>query len=348
MKKKQKHSNDRFTRNCVRLFFGILASGGLVLGLLWGFLAVYESHTANAALNRFVHQLEQQDYAEIIANAHFPEGQTPAAADQTEQYLRQLYAGDLSGLSFVQRSADSRKREYNIMNNGRFIATMSLEHPSSSSKKWNAHLDLERKEFYIYAPSGTQVKVNGHLLTEEQLRKQAVPATYQGMKNRSQAPLADLYKVSDFVQPVIELEGGEASMIQSYPEDDIYCVLKKAAAADLETQRQAIEKAARTYANYISEDAAFSQLKQLMDTNTDFYKALSTFSNRFFSDHDSYDFRDIKIGDFYQYTENDFIGTISFNYVTAKGEQEQVYATHYRMSFVKQQNQWKLINLEVL
>ena len=91
--------------------------------------------------------------------------------------------------------------------------------------------------------------------------------------------------------------------------------------------RTRIRDTAMTYAKYISEDTRFSDLQQYLYRRTDYYKAISSFVNRYFSTHDSYRFDNMHISDLISYGEDvGFTGTISFDYVvTIEGEKSQTY-----------------------
>lgn len=342
-----KKRKNQFIKNCFKLFFGILLAGSFVLALFWGGLALYESNTANAALNRFVRQLQNKEYEEIMEHLTLDDKAELLSQQELESYLSLRYDGDLSRLSFVKKEVINEEVYYNIMEDGKFLATCKLKHKSASNKKWFVHLDVAMEEFTVYAPENTTILVNGKAVSEE-LAKTGIPTTYQGMKSTARAVKTDKYVLTDLNRPVIQAEASLEYRVLEYPEENSYCLLKKVTdVTDLEEMKSAMETTSKTYANYISEDATFAQLKKLVDTNTEYYKSLSTFSNRFFSEHDSFEFRNVILSDLYQFTVKDFMGEINFNYVVTKDGKEQVYTTHYVMYFSLQNETWKLTNLEV-
>ena len=113
--------------------------------------------------------------------------------------------------------------------------------------------------------------------------------------------------------------------------------------------RTRIRDTAMTYAKYISEDTRFSDLQQYLYRRTDYYKAISSFVNRYFSTHDSYRFDNMHISDLISYGEDvGFTGTISFDYVvTIEGEKSQTYSNTYQMTFLNVNGKWLCSNLVI-
>ena len=116
-----------------------------------------------------------------------------------------------------------------------------------------------------------------------------------------------------------------------------------------EIMRTRIRDTAMTYAKYISEDTRFSDLQQYLYRRTDYYKAISSFVNRYFSTHDSYRFDNMHISDLISYGEDvGFTGTISFDYVvTIEGEKSQTYSNTYQMTFLNVNGKWLCSNLVI-
>ena len=106
-------------------------------------------------------------------------------------------------------------------------------------------------------------------------------------------------------------------------------------------------KVASTYCNYITKDAMYYEIRRLLYPNTTFQDALSTFENTWFTDHQSIEFKNVKIFDVMEFDEG-FIGSISFDYVViADDEVSKTYTSTYQLTFMNRYGQYLASNLKI-
>ena len=104
--------------------------------------------------------------------------------------------------------------------------------------------------------------------------------------------------------------------------------------------------AATTYAKFIARDANRNAILALVYKDTALYSALKNFSNYWFTPHDSYEFKDLKVFNHYQYTESDFTCEVSFQPVYyRKNKTFNWEPAHYRITFIKIEDTWKVVSL---
>ncbi|WP_312640892.1 hypothetical protein [Hydrogenoanaerobacterium sp.] len=336
------------------IFFAVLLiaiAGGLFY--LWGYLERYEANTPNAALQRYVDLLKAGDYETIYATSGFEETRF-AGKEEYINYIKTLYKGKLDNASFIKKASKTPDTQlYDLYLDKKRAGSLEVV-PSAvgSAHRWAARAPLNYfGSVTIDAPSHVKVLVNGKELTGSEIisRDRAVEY-YKGVHQQELAPKQMRYEVKGLLLPptvTAQKNSGEPCMVAETSKTNYY-VLAPVNTAKQKQHQELLEKAAKTYAAFITQDASFSELWQYLNVQTEFYNAIKDFYNGWYIPHDSYECRNIKISELTEFSENDFTGNISFDYVIKKGTQEYVYPSSYQLSFIKLEEQWKLVNIVTL
>ncbi|WP_373117754.1 hypothetical protein [Holdemania massiliensis] len=350
-RRKINSSNQQFLYFLLKLFLVLMILGSAVLFLTWKVLENYEKSTPNGAMSSYVHLLQEENYDKIYEKSTIIFTQFNEKEPYIE-YLKSIYEGvDLEKAVFSKKAySNDTFLYYDMMVDRQKIATLELIY-NEDEKQWNVRTVTDARNFYIEVFGDAQVYVNGIRLNENYITERNVSSeAYSNLFDLNQAPLVTRYHIDNLVgiPTVTTQDDAQYSVVKDALQDCFYIADRPGGAME-EVMRTRIRDTAMTYAKYISEDTRFSDLQQYLYRRTNYYKAISSFVNRYFSTHDSYRFDNMHISDLISYGEDvGFTGTISFDYVvTIEGEKSQTYSNTYQMTFLNVSGKWLCSNLVI-
>lgn len=326
----------------------LLATAG-VMCYLWRYLERFEAGTPTAAVQRYIDLLVAEDYDQIYETSGF---QTTEFSGKKEYiaHLKKLYQGDLSKAVYLKKESDQKDLMiYEIHIDDKLAATLELTPVQGDGwNKWQANTRVSFwRSLSVRAPAHVDVMVNGKVLDKDSIIKEdKVPWQYKGVHTQEYAPKLVECKVDGLLdEPVVtaQKKNGETCKVA-----DEHGGLMVSAAVDesgAAEKRALMEKVAKTYAAFISKDATATELHQYLLKDTDFYDAIKNFYNGWYIEHDSFEYRDLKHSELEEFSENDFTGEVSFDYIIRKGHKEYVYESRYELSFLNIDGKWVLANL---
>lgn len=208
----------------------------------------------------------------------------------------------------------------------------------------------------ILAPADAQVLINGNLLSTDYMVDNAVMMDVEGYRNLPEGysqPTQVRYQVSGLLaDPEVEvvttdgsacvLEVTEDTGLVKYYTTTRYAGEEFAAGAGVKA-----EFAAKAYAEFITKDAQLSELSQYLLPGGSLYTSLQDFSNYWYIDHTSNEFKNVVLENFILYDASHYSCDISFDYYIYMGAQEYEYPTSYTLYFVREGEQWMLATLEI-
>ena len=350
-RRKINSSNQQFLYFLLKLFLALTILGSAVLFLTWKVLENYEKSTPNGAMSSYVHLLQAENYDKIYEKSSIIFTQFNEKEPYIE-YLKSIYEGvDLKKAVFSKKAySNDTFLYYDMMVDRQKVATLELIY-NEEEKQWNVRTVTDARNFYIEVFGDAQVYVNGIRLNENYITERNVSSeAYSNLFDLNQAPLVTRYHIDNLVgiPTVTTQDDAQYSVVKDALQDCFYIADRPGGAME-EVMRTRIRDTAMTYAKYISEDTRFSDLQQYLYRRTDYYKAISSFVNRYFSTHDSYRFDNMHISDLISYGEDvGFTGTISFDYVvTIEREKSQTYSNTYQMTFLNVSGKWLCSNLVI-
>lgn len=350
-RRKINSSNQQFLYFLLKLFLALTILGSAVLFLTWKVLENYEKSTPNGAMSSYVHLLQAENYDKIYEKSSIIFTQFNEKEPYIE-YLKSIYEGvDLKKAVFSKKAySNDTFLYYDMMVDRQKVATLELIY-NEEEKQWNVRTVTDARNFYIEVFGDAQVYVNGIRLNENYITERNVSSeAYSNLFDLNQAPLVTRYHIDNLVgiPTVTTQDDAQYSVVKDALQDCFYIADRPDGAME-EVMRTRIRDTAMTYAKYISEDTRFSDLQQYLYRRTDYYKAISSFVNRYFSTHDSYRFDNMHISDLISYGEDvGFTGTISFDYVvTIEREKSQTYSNTYQMTFLNVSGKWLCSNLVI-
>lgn len=350
-KQKINSSNKQFLLFLVKLFVILMFGGSIFMFYIWNGLETYEKNTPNGAMTQYVQLLRSDKYEKIYENSQLGFTQLNDKEHYID-YLKSLYEDiDLKDAVFTKKSySDENFLYYDLMVDNQKISTLELRYVESE-KRWNARTVISSRNFYIDVIGNPEVYVNGVALDDSFITEQNVASeAYSNLYDSDLAPLVTRYHIDNLVDvPTVTTQDAETYVVVKDALKDQFYIASQPNGAMEEIMRSRIRDTATAYAKYISEDTTFADLRQYLYRRTDYYKAISSFNNRYFTTHDSYRFDNVEISDLIFYGEDEgFTGTISFDYVvTIEGKKSQTYSNSYQMTFIKADGQWLCSDLVI-
>lgn len=322
-----------------------------VLLVLWNFLGNYERSDPRYYLDQVVALLEDQQYEEAAKRSGFEET-TFFTFERFESYVKEVL-GDATDLKVLEmKSTQENERHYRVVGKNGEIKFILTEEPNTLGfgfSSYSVKIDLgSGGTWKIIAPQEVVIAVDDVMLDESYLiDEQMIPEPFKTLKDESIAPKLAVYEVSGlYTTPVVTAENAEIVYDEKENIVQITDSLKTPEAA----REEMIVNAAKTYAAFISGDAQMKDVSALLYPETAFYDSIKTYSSYWYIDHDSAEAENVKLFNYTEYAKDVFSAEVTFDYRVkrAQGNINQVYPTHYRLSFMNIDGEIKLVNIEVL
>ncbi len=330
-----------------------------LLGRLEVYLADYEAAQPGGTVERYIDELKAGDYGEIVKYSDYTPGRFDSEGDFAE-YMQGVI-GDTSNLSYTKSALNTPgKQSFTIYaerggENVR-LQELTLTETGDKSRPYDISFSVERLGAYtIEAPAHATVYVNGIALddsykTGEKVENESFKVI---LTEGVELPSRCTYSISGTLCPpeITATDGdGRPCEVSVNEKGDAYTFSTPVTEGErFDEYARLIEDATCIYARFITEDATFAMVKEKVYTDTSFYKAISTFYNGWYINHDSYEFTDLSVENVEQVADNAFTGEISFMYTIKRRQKTFEYPSHYKASFMYFEDMgWKLVNLEVI
>lgn len=341
-----------------KLFLGIMITiilciviGTCLLVMLWSYLAKYEESTPQYYINQFLSAIEQNDFDLAMQKAEINPSKFLTKQDY-QQYMYDMLGTDISAIHITEESQNKDTLIYSLSSTSSKKITLEL-HKNTDTKKFGADVytikqTLPLRSMKIIAPENVQLKVNGQPLTDqEKLDEHIAVKSFDTLEDKALLPQLVTYQVDGFLyDPTVTVEGYGEGEFTLEKQDDVVTV-SLPAKEDIKKEIEAFAlQATKAYANFISQDATFSNFSQYLLKETSYYKSVRYFDNSWYIEHDSAVFTNEKVTDTLAFSDNHFTTTVSFDYIVKKQRIKQTYPSKYKLSIIRQGNTWKIVNLE--
>lgn len=323
----------------------IFASG---LGYLWFWLSRYERQSVNGAMTEYVKKVGAHKWSEIYQEDI--ENFVELNDEETyTKYLVWLYGDrNVSGMTFSFSGKDDYSSYYDVYYQQEKLCALEVRKPEGCAV-WKVRTVSQNHSYTFDLLEDTTFSINNNKITDSYSHTEDnVPLAFEGLNLDDKMPSVTRYSINGFISAPVVQTSSDYITIRDYSSDHFY--IGKAPTNDQITEfTQEIEDTAIAYCKYITKDGTFYALTQHLYPNTDFYYAISSFDNQWFSDHDSIEFKNTKVYDIMPIGENAFIGSISFDYVVSASDVTKTYTSAYQLFFVKNSyGNWRMSNLYIL
>ncbi len=344
-----------FWKLLVAYFVSLMVLATVGLWFFYNYLQAYESATPTAALNNYMQWIRDADYEAIYASSDVEET-ILNTKDEFIKYLKRTFAGDITTLTAREKSTangDSlnERKEYSFYIEGERVCGLTLlKNPEWAETAWSYVTEIQyQPTTSIYASDNMRITINGVDLSLLNLPCTPAQTTVLGgAKDPDTLPLVYCYTIEGMLNPptieALTLSGdvckiaktGDASYHVYYPTTET-----------LRTEHEELaKKTAFKYAEFVARDAQRADLLKLVYKGSDLYTTIQNFSNHWFTGHDAYQFKDVVVSAYTQYTPSDFSCEVFFQPVyTRKKQVIESAPFHCRLTFVQIDDEWKLLTL---
>lgn len=331
----------------VGLFLVLCAAGAAGLFWLWGALERYEYATPEAAILRCVQAVQAGQELPDVPRQLLP-GRF-ATADQYADEARALLAdlpADRDRLRFVKKAQEEQQLDYLVVDEEQGRVEFLLLPQGDGWAAWPRVEPLAAVT--IQAPADVALSLDGLPLGSEELASESPVPGFEALGEA--APRLCQWRVEGLLEPpelTAQSEAGSCRVTWETPLRARVTVEPDAdTAASLE---RFFENAARVYARYVSADASFAELSGLLVRDTDLYENLRTFDSSWYVSHDAVAFEELEVSALESFGPDAASGTVTFTYVVSKeGLRPRSYPSKYRMHAIRDEQGWRLLDLEVL
>lgn len=340
-KPKQK---SRFWVFLLALFLVGLAAGAFLLNYLWDKLEIYQKTTPQYAILQSIQQLQAGNATGEVPSQLLPNQFATqadywrAAAAQTERLHTEYDA-----LRFYSGGQVGETR-YTVLDGEIKVEFLLLAEGSG----WQAWPVVSAEySCTVQAPAGVSVFADGVLLAEQAQPKSEAVAGFEEAKTQPEVLTYQLTEL--FAQPTLEVscDWGICEIVWS---DETAAQITVYPIEAQQTELYAFfEKVAKVYANFVSQDATFAQLSPHLLPDTTFYKNLRGFDNSWYVTHDSVVFENFTLENLVMEGQGLASAEASFDYIVKKeGLSNREYPSHYRLCAARNEDGWKLLNLQIM
>lgn len=330
-----------------------LIAGLYGLAYLWSYLEGYEQSNPKTLVKQMAGLLEQEAFDEAMELGQVDPSQFYDDA-QYPAYLKEKL-GEFSGLTIHElASAGTQERRFAIRGTAegdgvRYVLTPKAGGEGEEFTSYSIRQEeIPTKAYTVYLPQGKTLLVNGRAVPETARDPQTTPvSSFSVLKDAAQIPQLVKYRLEGFTrEPDFSLEGEAYTSVLDM--GDGKAILPAAGEEERAERETLILKVAEVYARFTARDASREDMSGYLYRNSEFYTRMNAFDNSWFIDHDTAEFRNARIEQMTDYGEDCFTAEIYFDYYVKKGRTEKTYPTHYRMSFLRIDGQYRVANIEIL
>lgn len=324
-----------------------MLAGFCVLGFLWMWLTNYEKATPEGSMNIYFDNIQAGNYEKLYEESKEVFYQLNDY-ESYANYLANKYVGyDLDKAGYIKLAySNADYSYYDVVIDGDYISTLQLKQ-AEDKKRYYVRTNMNDYSFTVeYFNDAQDVYINGVKITDEFLAADSIESSLTEGTNYPDAPMVKRYFFDNIINtPTVTTDDPNSVVVNDLGGSAFY-VGNKPNAEDLATYEELISNAAMTYCKYITRDALYYQIRQLLLPNTTFAEALSTFENTWFTDHDTISFENVEIFEVMEF-EDGFIGSIKFDYVVEAHDVSQTYSSTYQLTFKNQNGRYLVSNLKI-
>lgn len=342
----------KFISCVIILILALTIITATLLVTLWSYLEKYESNTPQFYIHKFINNIKNDNIDIAMENVNVEKTEF-FSAKEYKQYLNDIFASNFDYYTITQIDTKNDKTIFEV--EGKANKNIKLELTKKSEKKQFGvdsysirHIDIPFKSVSIYAPSHIKLECCGKPLTQDNssFEGKAIKS-FSVMNDKSLAPKPVKYKLNGFiVQPAIEVKGLPKSEYTLSQEDDSISISTNPQISDKENVEELAVLVSKTYAQFVSQDAKFSDFSKYLFKDTSYYDSIKTFSNTWYVSHDGFAFDELVVKNTTAYSYVHFSTEVSFKYIIKKGKIKNTYQNNYKLSIIKQGDTYKVVNLE--
>lgn len=351
----------------------ILAVGAVLTGVLWSQLSRYDVTMPQYPVEEFLSKLQSGDITTAISLAKVDMKQF----DDTNDCLRYMDTLFDDGKGYADTSwrkakTDGDKETYNIYCGDERVMTVTVAPTPEKGVYDRTVYGIASSSFFpikdirVTVPAAATLRVDGKEVDSTvKVEQTAVTDAYKGLEEAN-CPAVKTYVLSGLLEypeiTVTDANGGTylpfATQDKNATEEveldeksgkPLTMTYYRAFTDEQKVEFEALtDKAAKTYARYITRKASLYTLRTLILRSSTFYKDMGEYDNTWFSYSYNQEFSDEEIFDIRVYDDTHFTADIKMTMSMRMTTGPRKYDLHYRVAYVKENDKWYIAYLATI
>lgn len=340
----------------------IILSLAIILAVVGGlrfYLKGVSTYSPKKVIEQYYDCIEQKNYDALCALTGFT-ADTYNTKEDYIAFLENAYQGGIQKLAIAkskEKAETATSVFYDTQVNGGAVKTFELK---KTGKKEMLFFDtwtlVQPEDLYAHTltvkgPAGLKLTVNDVPVptNDVTLGNDGTIAGFSTLEGQSKMPKVHTYTLEGLIKigsVTATLEDGTPCTVSLEGDSaTVTAPIDAALSAHLKELGIAFSK---KYAAFITEDAAFSALSPYLYKESTFYESLKTFSNMWFTTHDSFGYENIQVKNETFYSPQHCSLEVSFNYVLKMKSKRVENQVDYQLYFMKVEDDWLIVNLIAL
>ena len=343
----------KFNKFC-KIFFSCLGVLFILVWIvIWIFISDYEKNVAINIVEEIVKEYQTADGKALLSHLDI-ETNKYEDAQQFSNYIEE-YIGDEKVNYAMVTSGSFENPQYIISKNNEVFEKIVLEPIGKSLlgyKKWKIQSEtVSFNPLYsvtINAPSNAKIEINGISLSDKPTEEKMVLGLYENTPEGAFIPYFNTYTIDGFfLEPEIRAVGanGEECIVNKDEKSGTIYITTPATDEQYQIITKLTESFSASYYQYISGEAGFEVLSKYLYENSDFYEFIKKQNVKEFIGHNSSDLNSIKVNNCQSYDETQISCDVSFKFEYSINGEEYEYPSAYEINFIKDGENYKVVNL---
>ena len=292
-------------------------------GVFWKRLDSFEKQHPVGAMNAYFAALKNGERDKILADSVFP-FDAVNTEDAYWQYLLAKYANGEKRWQYAERPREDGATVYDVYAENRHFGTLTLE---KTDDGWRVRSDCTLTPLTVIAAAPPLL--DGVSLADFVTADAPTPvAAFDGAGG--DIPATRVYRVDCLSVGTLSLPSGAA--LGEKDADGAVHLTAVPSDADSAALFAFAEKTAKTYAAYISGDAAREELFALMESGTAFAGQVRAYSSYWYNKHIAIGYENLKTETPVAWSAEAFTVDVSFDFIVRRTHDSHTYPTKYRIA----------------
>lgn len=336
---KAKHLTFRAVLIGLAVLYALIIAGGLLA--FRSYLQRYERNHPAGAMDAYFQALQSGETEKILKDSDFPFDAMNTQADYL-QYLKEKYHGGEGQWQYAARDSADGRYVYDVYESDQKYGTLTLEKiPEGGFRVFSDWSYLP--EMRLISP--VEPYANGISLDICRSSEAETMTEFDGVSGVT--PMLTAYRIQTLLTPTVTLADGGAPVLTTL-EDGSVQVTPTVSESDAEKLNRFAEQVARTYACYISNDAALSELQALMESGTPFSREVRAYDNYWYNQHKSVEFKNMQTSPPMSWGADSFTVDVSFDFVVSRTYDSHTYPTSYHITCRRAGDSFRVVNITPL
>ncbi len=321
------------------VLYALLIAAGLLV--LRGYLQRYEQNHPAGAMDLYFAGLKNGDTDKILADSDFPFDEINTK-EAYLQYLSEKYRGGDGQWQYALMDDADGRQIYDVYESNQKYGSLTLQKLDAGGYRIFSDVTYQ-PEMTVVSPA--EPSVGGVSLVAYRAGEPATAPEFEGASGS--LPTLSTYRIKTLLPPTVSLADGRSSVLTTLKDGSVQ-ITPAVSEADAAALTAFAEKAARTYACYISNDVPYSELQGLIEGNTPFHRGVRAYDGKWYNQHRAVEFQNMKVEPPVAWGNDCFTVNVTFDFVVSRTYDSSTFATAYHIACRRAGDGYRVVNITPL